>query len=176
MGNKYSGLQIGIHWLVFLLVIATYCAMELRGFAPRSYRPWFNMVHVSCGITILVLMVARLLVRLKYPAPPIVPKPKPMMTGMAHLGHLIIYLLFIVLPVIGLVMLYNRGNPWIAFGIVMPHAAEANFDMVDMLKSWHVTLAKLGYFVIGLHAAAALMHHYFWKDNTLLRMMPRKRS
>ncbi|EFV2864961.1 cytochrome b561, partial [Salmonella enterica subsp. enterica serovar Typhimurium] len=22
----------------------------------------------------------------------------------------------------------------------------------------------------------ALMHHYFWKDNTLLRMMPRKRD
>ncbi|MGK3373829.1 cytochrome b561, partial [Citrobacter youngae] len=22
----------------------------------------------------------------------------------------------------------------------------------------------------------ALLHHYFWKDNTLLRMMPRKRS
>lgn len=176
MGNKYSGLQIGIHWLVFLLVIGAYCAMELRGFAPRSYRPWFNVVHVSCGISILVLMVTRLLVRLKYPAPPIVPKPKPMMTGLAHLGHLVIYLLFLVLPVIGLLMIYNRGNPWIAFGIVMPHAAEANFDLADTLKSWHVTLANLGYFVIALHAAAALMHHYFWKDNTLLRMMPRKRS
>nr|VXZ84110.1 cytochrome b561 [Klebsiella pneumoniae] len=45
------------------------------------------MVHVSCGITIFVLMVARLLVRLKSPAPPIVPKPSPMMTGFAHLGH-----------------------------------------------------------------------------------------
>lgn len=176
MGNKYSSLQIGIHWLVFLLVIGAYCAMELRGFAPRSYRPWFNALHVSCGISILVLMVARLLVRLKYPAPPIVPKPKPMMTGFAHLGHLVIYLLFIVLPVIGLLMIYNRGNPWIAFGIVMPHAAEANFDLADTLKSWHETLANLGYFVIVLHAAAALMHHYFWKDNTLLRMMPRKRS
>lgn len=176
MGNKYSSLQIGIHWLVFLLVIGAYCAMELRGFAPRSYRPWFNVVHVSCGISILVLMVTRLLVRLKYPAPPIVPKPKPMMTGLAHLGHLVIYLLFIVLPVIGLLMIYNRGNPWIAFGIVMPHAAEANFDLADTLKSWHETLANLGYFVIALHAAAALMHHYFWKDNTLLRMMPRKRS
>ena len=61
------------------------------------------------------------------------------------------------------------GNPWIAFGIVMPHAAEANFDLVDMLEVPHVTLANPGYFVIGLHAAAALMHHYFWKDNTLLR-------
>lgn len=175
MGNKYSSLQIGIHWLVFLLVIVAYCAMEFRGLFPRSYRPVINMVHVSCGISILVLMVARLLVRLRYPTPPIVPKPKPMMTGLAHLGHLVIYLLFIALPVIGLVMMYNRGNPWMAFGVVMPYAAEGNFDLADTLKSWHGVLANLGYFVIAAHAAAALLHHYFWKDNTLLRMMPRKR-
>jgi cytochrome b561 len=176
MRDKYSGLQIGLHWFVFLLVIMTYCAMELRGFFPRDYRPVFNMVHVSGGISILVLTVARLLLRIKRPAPPIVPKPKPMMTGLAHLGHLVIYLLFIVLPVIGFVMMYNRGNPWIAFGITMPHAAESNFDLADTLKEYHVFLANLGYWVIGLHAAAALAHHYYWRDNTLLRMMPRKRS
>lgn len=175
MNDKYSRLQIAIHWLVFLLVVVAYAAMELRGFFPRSDRPLINMVHVSCGISILVLMVARLLVRLKRPAPPIIPKPKPMMTGMAHLGHLCIYLLFIALPLIGLVMMYNRGNPWMAFGLVMPHAAEGNFDLVDTLKQYHILLANLGYWLIGLHALAALAHHYWWKDNTLLRMMPRKR-
>ncbi|MBJ3816765.1 cytochrome b561 [Shimwellia pseudoproteus] len=175
MRDKYSGLQIGIHWLVFLLVILAYCAMEFRGFFPRSYRPVFNMVHISCGSGILILMVARLVVRLKRPAPPIVPKPSPMMTGFAHLGHLAIYLLFIALPVIGMVMMYYRGRPWYPWGIAMPHAAEADFDVADMLKGYHVLLANLGYWLIGLHAAAALAHHYFWHDNTLLRMMPKKR-
>lgn len=175
MRSKYSGLQITIHWLVFLLVVVAYCAMEFRGFFPRSDRPLINMVHVSCGISILVLMVARLLVRLKYPAPLITPKPKPMITGLAHLGHLVITLLFIALPIIGLLMMWNRGNNWFAFGITMPHASEANFDLVDTLKSWHVTLATLGYYAIGLHAAAALAHHYVWKDDTLQRMMPGKR-
>ena len=52
-----------------LLVIAAYCAMEFRGFFPRSDRPLINMIHVSCGISILVLMVVRLLLRLKYPTP-----------------------------------------------------------------------------------------------------------
>lgn len=61
------------------------------------------------------------------------------MTGLAHLGHLVIYLLFIALPVIGLVMMYNRGNPWFAFGLTMPYASEANFERVDSLKSWHET-------------------------------------
>ena len=176
MRSKYSGLQIAIHWLVFLLVIGAYCAMELRGFFPRRDRPYFNLVHVSCGISILVLMVARLLVRLKSPTPPIEPKPSAMMTGLAHLGHLVIYLLFIALPVIGLLMMYNRGGPWIAFGITMPYAAEANYDLVDTLKEFHELLANVGYFVIALHAGAALAHHYYFKDNTLLRMMPKKRG
>lgn len=86
------------------------------------------MIHVSCGISITVLMVARLLIRLKFPAPPIQPKPKAMITGLSHLGHLVIYLLFIALPLIGMVMMYNRGNDWFAFGLTMPHAAEGNFD------------------------------------------------
>ncbi|WP_193133539.1 cytochrome b561 [Klebsiella grimontii] len=175
MRDKYSGLQIGIHWLVFFLVIGAYAAMELRGFFPRSARPMINMIHVSCGISIFVLMAVRLLVRLKSPTPPIVPKPSPMMTGFAHLGHLVIYLLFIALPAIGMVMMYYRGNPWFAFGLTMPHAAESDFELVDTLKVWHELLANTGYFIIGLHALAALMHHYLWKDNTLLRMMPRRR-
>ncbi|MDI8083770.1 cytochrome b561, partial [Salmonella enterica subsp. enterica serovar Kentucky] len=53
--------------MIAILPFKSRSAMELRGFAPRSYRPWFNMTHVSCGITILLLMVARLIIRLKYP-------------------------------------------------------------------------------------------------------------
>jgi cytochrome b561 len=33
MRTKYTGLQIGIHWLVFMLVIVAYCAMEFRAFS-----------------------------------------------------------------------------------------------------------------------------------------------
>ncbi len=50
MENKYSRLQISIHWLVFLLVIAAYCAMEFRGFFPRSdghSSTWFMFPVVS---------------------------------------------------------------------------------------------------------------------------------
>jgi len=172
MRTKYTSLQIAIHWLVFLLIIVAYCAMEFKGFFPRTARPVINMIHVSCGISVLVLMVTRLVVRLKFRAPPIEPKPKPMVTGLSHLGHLVVYLLFIALPLIGIVMMYNRGTDWLAFGLVMPHAAESNFDLVDVLKEWHETLANVGYVVIGLLARAALLQHYFLKVNTLLGLMP----
>ncbi|AJJ70741.1 cytochrome b561 [Yersinia pseudotuberculosis] len=176
MHKKYSCLQIGIHWLVLLLVIIAWSSMELRGFAPRSYQPWMKMIHFSCGIAILVLMMTRILIRLRYPTPPIVPKPSPMIVGLAHVGHWVIYLLFIALPIIGIAILYCRGSSWIAFGLIMPHAEQANFDLADTLKAYHLFLANMSYFVIGLHALAALLHHYVLKDNTLLRMMPKKRG
>jgi cytochrome b561 len=32
----------------------------------------------------------------------------------------------------------------------------------------------VGYFLIGLHAAAALFHHYVLRDDTLTRILPRR--
>ncbi|MBS0847401.1 cytochrome b561 [Citrobacter sp. JGM124] len=174
MRSKYTTLQISVHWLVFLLVVMAYCAMELRGFAPRSDRPLFNAIHFTCGISVLVLMVARLLVRVRYPAPPIVPKPHPAMTGVSHLVHTLIYLLFICLPVLGCLAVYYRGMEWHAFGLTMPFRPEADEDVEFALKSWHGVLANTGYFLVAIHAGGALFHHYFIKDNTLLRMMPNK--
>ncbi|EOC6731924.1 cytochrome b561, partial [Cronobacter sakazakii] len=35
MRSKYTSLQITLHWLVFVLVVMAYAAMELRGLVPR---------------------------------------------------------------------------------------------------------------------------------------------
>ncbi|EKY3242988.1 cytochrome b561 [Cronobacter dublinensis] len=176
MRSKYTSLQITLHWLVFILVVMAYAAMELRGLVPRHIGRLFIWTHFSCGIAILALMVTRLLVRVKYPAPPIVPKPRSMYIGLSHLVHLVIYLMFIGLPLLGIVAKYYGGSEWFAFGISMPVAAEPNEDREMELRAIHAFIANLSYFVIGLHAAAALLHHYFWKDNTLVRMMPGKRG
>jgi cytochrome b561 len=43
--------------------------------------------------------------------------------------------------------------------------------LAKWFKELHEILARLGYFVIGLHAAAALYHHYVKRDDTLTRML-----
>jgi cytochrome b561 len=35
-------------------------------------------------------------------------------------------------------------------------------------------LGSAGYWLIGLHAAAGLFHHYWVRDNTLVRMLPKR--
>jgi len=32
----------------------------------------------------------------------------------------------------------------------------------------------IGYYLIGMHALAALYHHFFSRDNTLTNMLPRR--
>ena len=47
-------------------------------------------------------------------------------------------------------------------------------SLADSLKEIHETIGTIGYWLIGLHAAVALFHHYVMRDNTLVRMLPRR--
>lgn len=177
MREKFAASQIALHWLTFLLIVVAYSAIELRGFVQRGSWQGYALIitHFSAGATVLVLMLARMLLRIRHRTPEILPSAPRWQTGMAHLIHTLMYALFITLPVLGLTSRYLRGRDWWLFGVSMPVAREPRFDLSDTLTDWHETLAPLGYWLVGLHAVAALFHHYFLKDNTLLRMMPRPR-
>nr|WP_256657273.1 cytochrome b/b6 domain-containing protein [Pseudomonas sp. 2FE] len=47
-----------------------------------------------------------------------------------------------------------------------------NPDLAGEIKEWHELAGTLGYWLIGLHAAAALFHHFISRDNTFIRMLP----
>ncbi|KAA5971847.1 cytochrome b561 [Pantoea sp. M_9] len=177
MSTKYAPAQILLHWLTFILIVLAYCTMEFRGLAPRgSWQRLFMVVtHFSAGSCVLLLMLSRLVMRFRHRTPPIVPKPANWQTGLAHLTHLAIYLLFITLPVLGILSRFWLGRDWWLFGIPMPVSAAPDPDLADTLIEWHETLVPLGYWLIGLHALAALAHHYLFRDNTLLRMMPSRK-
>jgi len=178
MSNKYAPSQIWLHWLTFVLVATAYCTMEFRGLATRGSWQGFAMIigHFSAGSCVLVLMLSRITLRFRHRSPKIEPQPPHWQTGLAHLTHLAIYLFFIVLPVLGILSRFYLGRTWWIFGIPMPVSANPDPDFSDTLSDWHETPAPYGYWLIGLHAAAALAHHYLFKDNTLLRMMPSRRS
>jgi cytochrome b561 len=49
---------------------------------------------------------------------------------------------------------------------------DCDKSLAERTEELHKTLATAGYFLSGLHAAAALFHHYVQRDNTLRRMLP----
>ncbi|SFN51749.1 cytochrome b561 [Izhakiella capsodis] len=178
MKSKFAPSQITLHWLVFILIAIAYATIELRGYADRgtTLRAAMISTHFGCGAAVLMLMSCRILLRLKHPSPAIIPPPPAWQVWLAKLMHWLIYLIFIALPVLGLISRYLRGTHWALFGIAMPTAVPGDGDIAGDLIDWHETLASAGYWLIGLHAAAALLHHYFIKDNTLRRMMPARRN
>ena len=57
-------------------------------------------------------------------------------------------------------------------GMQLPQLVGESKSVADWTKELHEAGGTIGYFLIGLHAAAALFHHYIVRDNTLRRMLP----
>jgi cytochrome b561 len=86
--------------------------------------------------------------------------------------HVALYVLMIGLPLVGWLILSASGKPVPFFGLQLPALVGENKALADLFKEIHETGGTVGYFLIGLHAAAALFHHYVVRDNTLRRMLP----
>jgi superoxide oxidase len=174
--QQYHKTSIALHWLMLALMIAVYACIELREFYPKGsdIREGFKTWHFMLGLSVLGLVFFRLLFRCLHTAPAIHPKPAKWQIGSAHLVHTFLYLLMIGMPIGGWLMLSAAGKSIPFFGLTLPALIEENKELAKTIKQVHATVGEIGYYVIALHAIAALFHHYILKDNTLLRMLPRK--
>jgi superoxide oxidase len=66
------------------------------------------------------------------------------------------------------------GKPIPFFGLELPALLGPDKALAGDIKEVHETVAVLGYWLIGLHAAAALFHHYVRRDDVLRRMLPQR--
>lgn len=174
--DRYGVVPMGLHWLMLLLIIAVYASMELRGIFPKGSAQYNGMKtwHYMLGLSVFVLVWVRLVVRLMSTAPIIAPPLPQWQMRLSHWVHAALYLLIMVLPLLGWLTLSAGGKPIPFFGLELPALIAENKANAKQIKDLHETIATAGYFLIGLHAAAALFHHYWMGDNTLKRMLPRR--
>lgn len=171
---RYGSFSIGIHWLMLLLFVAVYGTIELRelfekGSDPReALKTW----HFMLGMLVFMLVWLRLAARLSGPTPTITPELPKLQQLSATLLHLALYLLIIGMPLTGWLMLSAAGKPIPFFGLELPALIGENKALAKQIKEVHEFVGTTGYYLIGLHAAAALYHHYLKHDNTLTRMLP----
>lgn len=174
--ERYGLLSIGLHWLMLLLFIAVYACIELREFSPKGSEPReaLKSWHFMLGLSVFVLVWLRLLVNMTSHSPRIEPEPPTWQKQSAKVMHLALYGLMIFMPLAGWLILSASGKVIPFFGLQLPPLIGESKNVADFIKEIHETVGTLGYFLIGLHAAAALIHHYFLGDNTLKRMLPNR--
>src|SRR5262249_26077656 len=124
-------------------------------------------------IAILVLALIRLVVRLRYGAPPLPPDlPEPMKLA-AQLSHYGLYILMIGMPLLGWGMLSAAAYPVVLFGgvhlpAILPHSDAWH----TLLWNGHYYLAFVFFILILLHVAAALFHALVRRDGVFDAMAP----
>jgi cytochrome b561 len=172
--NRYPAVSIILHWAMLLLIAATYAAIQLRELFPKGsdLRAGFKTWHFMLGLTVLALVIIRIIVRLVSTAPPIFPAPRQWQALAAKAVHLALYALMIGMPIAGWMILSAEGVPVPFYGFTLPPLIAPDKAFGEWLQEIHETVGEIGYWLIGLHAAAALAHHYLWRDNTLRRMLP----
>ena len=175
--ERYGSLSIALHWLMFLLMAAVFACVEFHENYPKGdpMRGLLMNLHFEFGIAILILVCVRLIAKVMAPNPEI----KPALTRVQYLGskamHLALYLVMVGMPIAGYIGRTLAGKTTYFLGIALPVFLQTNKDLAENIFDIHSLIGNTAYFLIGAHALAALYHHYIQKDNTLTRMLPKRK-
>lgn len=169
--QRYSRPAVVLHWLIFLLVALAYFAIEFRGPRGAPERAFWTGIHLWAGVLVLLLSIVRIGWRATHAAPAPVPGPA-LQTCLARAAHVALYVFILAQPILGILLLNLNGRPVTLIGLDWSFAVVGpNPGLRPAVKEAHELLGNAFYFVIGLHALAALWHHYIKRDDTLKRMI-----
>ena len=170
---RFNVALIALHWLTLALIAGSYITSELQeAFEDTPTEALIKDWHALLGLTVLGLAVLRIAVRAVSRTPAIEPPPPRWQARIATLVHAALYGLMLLLPLTGWLMLNANGESVSWFGQALPVLVGPSRRLAHTLEDVHEAIANAGYFLIGLHAAAALFHHYVVRDNTLRLMVP----
>lgn len=176
---RYGTVPQLLHWLTVLLVIVAWTLGTFGDDLPKgAARATGLFVHISAGLLILAGLITRLTWRVADPPPPPQPNEFGRWLGTfadpaARLAHYALYTLLIAVPVTGIIAQFAHGDPLPLLGIgEIPSPWTRDRAFTHTAKEIHEIIANALLIVATFHAAAALIHHFVFHDNTLIRMLP----
>lgn len=182
MRSRYDAVAMTLHWVIALGILFQ-IAMGLvmvHLTIPIGLKFQLYQLHKSIGISLLFAVALRVLWRLTH-RPPALPETMSTLEKTAATGtHFLLYAFMLALPFTGWIVVsvspYNI--PTVLYGLIpwpdLPWfstlADKQTADTIaEFIHDW------LGYIIIALltlHILAALRHHFWLRDNILVRMLP----
>lgn len=178
--RTYTSTQKLLHWALFVLVVLLYSLTFADDLFSRDnpVRDTAWKLHISFGLLLAVLVAWRVVLRLVRGAPALPPEMNGLEKGGARFAHMLLYALIIAIPVLGILLTWFRGDALSFFGLMtVPAPFPPDRAMARTVRGAHSLCANAILIVAGLHALAALWHHFIRHDTVLARMLPvRKRA
>ena len=171
--RNYDGVSILLHWLTAVLVGTLWTLGQCFSYFPRGApRHAALSLHILLGITLGAVVLVRIAWRSS--AGRRLPAADSGWAGrLAKSAHHGLYVLLVVTVALGLSRVWLQGAhvfDWFAFA----RPAFSTRALTRTVGGLHGDFADIVVILAGLHAAAALAHHYFLRDSVLQRMLPRK--
>lgn len=171
--QRWGVLAKSFHWLMALGIVGAGVLGLIMTEMDRGMDK-LNMyaLHKSIGLTVLALLLLRVLWRFIDRRPADEPMPR-IQRICAHAVHGVLYLFMLAMPLSGWLFNSASGFPlqWFkAFNL--PALVAKNEDLAELAIDAHELMFWVLVAVLVAHVGGALYHHFFERDNTLLRMLP----
>jgi cytochrome b561 len=170
-GLRHDSVTIVLHWATAALVVALWTIGQTVDVFPNGpLRIDYRSIHILLGVALAVAVLARLAWRLtrRVDLPPI---DDGVLLVVARVTHWALYVLLIVTVGLGGPYTWARGDS--IFNVfTIPQMVPGDRALAHQIGDWHALAANALLIVAGVHAAAALFHHYVLRDETLRRMLP----
>lgn len=169
--QRFTPAQRVLHWLMAACILAMFfIGVGMVSTIAPKYLPLIA-IHKSLGVVILLLVLIRLGLRLRYGAPALpVGLPIPMKLA-AKLSHYLLYALMIVMPLLGWAMLSAADYPVVIFGgMHLPMILPQSDSVHTLLWDAHYYLAFAFFALVLLHLGAALFHGLIRRDGVFNSM------
>jgi len=175
--THYGTLARSFHWGMALLIFAGLAGVELHEFFQKGsdLRAALMSTHFQAGLVIFVLVWFRIGAVAFRQAPPIIPEQPQLQLMVGKALHLALYAAMIALPILGILGVQASGKEVSLLGMVLPVFTGEDKEFAKAIREVHENIGNIMIGLIALHAAAALLHHFKLRDNTLLRMLPPKK-
>lgn len=173
MVEKYHKSIITLHWfiaiIVFILIALGLNMVDIERGTPE--RAFYYNLHKSFGLTLLLLMIARIFFRIKFKSPPLPSNVSLFQQTVARASHFILYLSLVLMPLSGLIasQFTKYGVKYFGLFKIPPLFSENKF-YYDLFQNLHKVFAIVIIIMVSIHILAAFKHMLVDKDDIFERI------
>jgi len=176
--KRFRPLWVSLHWLMALLVFTTFGIglLSLANTPNTSAKLVPLAVHMLLGLAILLIVIARYLLRIwVYPPPrrgtqpaPIAAKKEMLLDQLTRYVHPLLYLFTALMALLGIaIALPANLFPTVLGSSGTPLPADL---YIYPARTWHGTLSLILMLLIVQHVLVAVFHQFIKGENFIGRM------